>query len=82
MLDILQYSDNGGTLQRTIVSKLVNLQEEADALQKQVDDFRAGEQTPEILDAINNYNMQIVFLQSKLPPKNKPIINNNPGPGG
>ena len=65
MLDTISYSANGdGSFQKTTTHTLSSdeVQNEINALQAQLADFQAGEQTPDIVAAIANYQDALAQL--------------------
>lgn len=68
MLDTLSYSKNqDGSFTKTVnsfsVLETADVSNERNVLQDMISNFQAGDQTPEILAAIANYQQQIAILQ-------------------
>lgn len=67
LANIVYSKDESGVIQkamnRTVIVPDGNVGLEISALQSQLLAFQQGEQTQEIVDAINNYTAQITFLQ-------------------
>lgn len=75
MIDILSYAGNpDGSVSKTIQTSVANLIPELTALQAQLANFKLGQQTSDILSAIQNYTDQINKLQIIAPPQQAPPI--------